>query len=156
MQPRINYNNASPGAFKAMLGLETFVRTSGIDHALLHLIKVRASQINGCAYCIDMHTIDARAAGETEQRLYALNAWRETPFFNERERAVLAFTEAVTLISEHHVPDFVFDEVRRHFSETEVVNLAMAIVTINGWNRLAITFRSVPGEYKPAAQAAGR
>lgn len=155
MKPRINYSNVSPGAFKAMLGLETFVRSSGIDPTLLELIKVRASQINGCAYCIDMHTIDARARGESEQRLYALNAWRETPFFTDRERAALAFTEAVTLVSENHVPDYVYEEVRRHFTETEIVNLALAIVTINGWNRLAITFRSVPGEYKPAAQAAG-
>jgi AhpD family alkylhydroperoxidase len=115
---------------------------------LLGLVKTRASQINGCAFCIDMHTKDARAAGETEQRLYALNAWRETPFYTDRERAALAWTEAVTLINEGHAPDDVYEEVRQRFTEEELVNLTLAIVSINGWNRLAIAFRALPGSYQ--------
>lgn len=118
------------------------------------LVKTRASQINGCAYCIDMHTKDARAAGETEQRLYALDAWRETPFYTDRERAALEWTEAVTLIAEDHAPDDLFQRVRQHFSEEELVNLTLAIVAINGWNRLAIAFRAVPGSYEPQKLAA--
>ena len=131
-----------------MYGLEKFVRECGLEHALLELIKTRVSQINGCAYCIDMHTKDARAAGETEQRLYALNAWRETPFYSDRERAALAWAEAVTLVSETHVPDDVYEATRQHFSEEELVNMTLAVITINGWNRLSIAFRSVPGEYQ--------
>lgn len=150
MQARIDYSKVAPDAYKAVLALETHVRRSGIERPILELIKIRASQINGCAYCIDMHTKDARAAGETEQRIYALDAWRETPFYSDRERAVLAYTEAVTLVHQGHVPDFVFAEVRKHFNETELVNLTLAIATINVWNRLAISFRSVPGEYQPA------
>ena len=150
MKPRINYLHAAPAGYKAVLGLEQYVRSSGIEPLTLHLLKIRASQINGCAYCIDMHTKDARAGGETEQRIYALDAWRETPFFSEKERAALALTEAVTLIREGHVPDSVFEEARANFSEAEIVNLVLAIGTINLWNRLAITFRSVPGEYQPA------
>jgi AhpD family alkylhydroperoxidase len=136
---------------QAMLGVENYVRKSALDHSLVHLVKVRASQINGCAYCIDMHTKDARADGENEQRLYALNAWRETPFFTDRERAALAWTEAVTLISDGQAPDDVYEAVRQRFTEEELVDLTMAIVAINGWNRLAIAFRAVPGEYQPAA-----
>ena len=148
MKPRIDYHQG--GAHKAMAGLEKYVRDCGLEHPLLELVKTRASQINRCAYCIDMHTKDARAGGETEQRLYTLSAWRETPFYNERERAALEWTEALTLISENDIPDSLYEAVRQHFSESELVNLSMAIVTINGWNRLAIPFRSVPGSYQRA------
>jgi len=154
MEPRLNPQKVSPAAYHAMSTLEVFVRKSKLEPSLLELVKMRASQINGCAYCIDMHSKDARAEGESEQRLYALNAWRETPFFTDRERAALAWTEAVTLVSEGHVPDTVYEEAKAHFSEEELVNLTMAIVTINGWNRLAIAFRAVPGEYQPAARKA--
>ena len=123
----------------------------GLESSLLELVKTRASQINGCAYCLDMHTKDARAHGETEQRLYALPAWAETPFFTDRERAALAWTEAVTLVSETHVPDDVYELARQHFNEKELVDLTLAVVAINGWNRLSIAFRSVPGTYQPAA-----
>lgn len=150
MQPRLDPQKASPAAYHAMYALESFVRKSNLEPSLLELVKMRASQINGCAYCIDMHSKDARAAGETEQRLYALNAWRETPFFTERERAALAWTEAVTLISHDHVPDAVYEETKQHFTEEELVALTMAAVAINGWNRLAIAFRAVPGQYQPA------
>src|SRR4051812_14362038 len=156
MNPRIDYRKFSPDALQAMLALEKHLAACGLDHKLIHLLKLRASQLNGCAYCIDMHTIDARAAGETEQRLYALNAWRETPFYNDRERAALAWAEAVTLVSETHVPDDVYEATRQHFSEEEMVNLTLAVITINGWNRLAISFRSVPGQYQPAKPAAAR
>jgi AhpD family alkylhydroperoxidase len=148
MEARFNIAQVSPSAYHAMLGLEKYLASCGLEINLLHLIKLRASQINGCAYCIDMHTKDARAAGETEQRLYALNAWRETPFFTERERAALEWTEAITLIADGHAPDELFFRVRQHFSESEMVNLTLAIVAINGWNRLAIGFRSVPGTYQ--------
>ena len=147
MKPRIQYANVAPGALEAMRGLERYTAQSGLDPKLLELVKMRASQINGCAYCLDMHSKDARARGETEQRLYALNAWRETPFFDDRERAALAWTEALTLVSETHAPDDVFEEARKHFSEKELVDLTLAIAAINGWNRLAIGFRSVPGAY---------
>ncbi len=135
-----------------MYGLEDYVDKSGIEESLLDLIKMRSSQINGCAFCIDMHSKDARIHGETEQRLYALNAWRETPFFTDSERAALAWTESVTLVHESHVPDEVYEFVRKHFSEKELVDLTLAVVTINGWNRLAVSFRSVPGSYQPAQQ----
>ncbi len=147
MQARIEYANVAPGVLAAMRGLESYTHASGLPPQLLELVKMRASQMNGCAYCIDMHSKDARANGETEQRLYALDAWRETPFFDERERAALAWTEAVTRIADGHAPDEVYDEVRKHFSEKELVDLTLAIVAINGWNRLAIAFRSVPGRY---------
>lgn len=150
MQPRLNAQKVAPKAYQAMLGLEKYVAGSGLERSLLELVKLRASQMNGCAYCIDMHTKDARAAGETEQRLYAVTAWRETPFFTDRERAALAWTEAVTAIGETNAPDALYEEVRRHFTEEETVNLTMAIVVINGWNRIAISFRAVPGEYQPA------
>ena len=151
MQPRLDFTKISPQAYQAMAGLESHVRNSGLEGSLLELVKMRASQINGCAYCLDMHSKDARAAGESEQRLYTLSAWRETPFFTDRERAALAWTEAVTLISDGHAPDAVFEEARKHFTEQELVNLTMAIVAINGWNRLAISFRAVPGSYQPKA-----
>ncbi len=154
MKPRIEYAKAAPGAIKAMRELESYVRASGLELALLELVKTRASQINGCAYCLDMHTKDARARGETEQRLYALSAWAETPFYSERERAALAWTEAVTNIAAGHVPDPVYEAARRQFSEKELVDLTLAIVAINGWNRLAIAFRTVPGCYQPAGTAA--
>lgn len=149
MQPRLDYKQASPAAFKALLHTEQQVHASSLEASLIELVKTRASQINGCAYCLDMHTKDARAAGESEQRLYALAAWRETPFFSDRERAALAFTEAVTRVAESGVPDEVYEEARRHFAEKELVDLALAIVAINGWNRLAIAFRTVPGSYRP-------
>jgi AhpD family alkylhydroperoxidase len=149
MKELLNYAKASPEAVAAFRGVETYVRQCGLDHTLLELIKTRASQINGCAFCIDMHTKDARARGETEQRLYALAAWEETPFFSDRERAALAWTEAVTRIAEAPVPERLYEELRRHFSEKEVVDLTMAVIAINGWNRLAATFRTPPGSYQP-------
>jgi len=150
MQARLDYAKTAPDALKAMLALEQYTRNCGLERSLIELIKMRASQINGCAFCLDMHSKDARAAGETEQRLYALNAWRETPFFSDRERAALTWTEAVTRVSESHVPDETYEAVRQHFSEKELVDLTLAIVTINGWNRLAISFRAVPGSYQPS------
>ncbi len=151
MHPRINFFKASPAAIEAMRGLEHYInQSSGLEPSLRELIKTRASQINGCAYCIDMHTKDARAAGETEQRLYALDAWRETPFYSDRERAALEWTEAITLIADAHAPDDIFERVRQHFSDKEMVDLTLAIVAINGWNRFAIGFRSGPGTYQPS------
>jgi AhpD family alkylhydroperoxidase len=150
MKSRIEYAQIAPGAVEAMRALEKYVRTCGIDPKLLELIKIRASQINGCAYCLDMHTKDARAQGETEQRIYALNAWRETPFFTEKERAALAWTESVTQVSTSQVPDEVYEIVRQHLDEKEIVNITTAIVAINGWNRFAVSFRSVPGAYRSA------
>ena len=144
MKPRMNYFQTAPETVNALLALEKQVTSSGLEQSLIELVKIRASQINGCAYCIHMHTQDARKHGETEQRLYLLNAWREAPVYTERERAALAWTEAVTLISETHAPDDVYEQVRAQFSEAETVNLTMLIATINSWNRLAIAFRSVP------------
>lgn len=150
MSIRFNYATASPGAMQAMQGLEKYISSCGLETALLELVKTRASQINGCAFCIDMHTKDARAAGETEQRLYALNAWRETPFFTPRERAALAWTEAVTLVHADQVPDAVYEQARQHFDEKELTDLTLAIVAINGWNRLGIASRSpLAGSYQP-------
>ena len=149
MKARLNYTEVAPNALKAMLELEKYVHNSGLERSLYELVKTRASQINGCAYCLDMHTKDARKAGETEQRLYALSAWRETPFYTERERAALEWTESLTLISENDIPDSLYDSVRKHFDEKELVALTMAIIAINGWNRLAISFRTVPGTYNP-------
>lgn len=150
MEERIKYAKVAPEGSRAMYGLERYVRESGLEPALLELIKLRASQINGCAFCIDMHWKDARARGESEQRLYGLMAWRESPYYTERERAALAWTESVTLVADTHVPDDVYEEVRQHFSEVELVNLTLAIVAINGWNRLAISFRTEPGTYQPS------
>lgn len=149
MEPRIRYDEIAPGALQAMRQLEKYVRESGLERSLLELVKIRASQINGCAFCIDMHAKDARAKGESEQRIYLLDAWREAPFYTERERAALEWAEAVTLITHGHVPDGVFERVRRQFSERELIDLTMAVVAINGWNRLAISFRAVPGSYEP-------
>ncbi len=149
MEPRLDYTKASPEAYKAMAQLEGIVRRSGLDTKLLELIKIRASQMNGCAFCIDMHTKDARAKGESEQRIYALDAWRETPFFSDQERAALAWTEALTNIQQGHAPEAVYRELSGHFNEAEIVNLTLAITTINTWNRIAIGFRLVPGSYQP-------
>ncbi len=146
---RINFKKVLPAAYRAMLALEEYVHHSGLEPSLLELVKMRASQINGCAYCLDMHSKDARAAGETEQRLYLLSAWREAPFYTERERAALAWTEAVTLVSETRVPDETYESAKAHFSNEELVNLTMAVVAINGWNRLEISFRGVAGTYEP-------
>lgn len=153
MKERMDYGAAAPGAMKAMRGLEAYIKTTDIEQPLVELIKMRASQINGCAYCVDMHSKDARAAGETEQRLYALSVWRETPFFTERERAALEWTESLTLISETHVPDETFEYVRQHFSEKELADLTLVVVLINGWNRFGISFRDVPGSYEPKPKA---
>ena len=152
MEARLDYMKASPEAYKAMAQMEGVVRRSGIDPKLLELIKIRASQLNGCAFCIDMHTKDARSKGETEQRIYSLDAWRETPFFTEKERAALAWTEALTNIQVGHAPDAVYHELSRSFGEGDIVNLTLAITTINAWNRIAIGFRLVPGDYQPAAR----
>lgn len=153
MKPRIEYRKVAPGAMAAMSGLERYLDECGLEPSLLDLVKLRASQINGCAYCIDMHTKDARARGESEQRLYALSAWRETPFYTERERAALAWTETLTLVTDGHAPDEVYESVRRQFTEKELTDLTLAIVAINGWNRFAIGFRAVPGTYQPKPRA---
>jgi len=147
MHQRLDYKHASPDAFKAMLHVEQQVHRSGLEESLLELVKTRASQINGCAWCLDMHTKDARARGETEQRLYLLTAWREAPFYSERERAALAWTEALTQIPAHGVPDELYAEVRRHFDEKGIVDLTLAIVAINGWNRMNVAFRTTVGGY---------
>lgn len=146
---RLDYPRLSPAIFRSYLALNQAVESAGLEQSLLELVKLRASQINGCGYCIDMHSKDARANGESEQRLYLLSAWREAPFYTERERAALAWTEALTLLSETHVPDGVYEEARRHFTEEELVNLSWAIVAINGWNRLAVGFRADVGTYEP-------
>jgi AhpD family alkylhydroperoxidase len=150
---RIDVTKVAPEAYQAMAGLDKYIRQSGLEPSLLNLVLMRASQINGCAYCIDMHSKDARAAGETEQRLYELDAWRDTPFYTDRERAALAWTEAVTLVSQSHVPDQVYEHARKHFSEKELVDLTLAVVEINAWNRIAISLRAVPGTYQPATRA---
>ena len=149
MSQRIRYAQANPGVLRAMLALEAHVDASQLEHPLLELVKLRASYMNGCAYCVDMHTKDARAAGETEQRLYAVPAWRETPFFTPRERAALAWTEAVTDVAGSRVDDDVYAEARAHFDESELVDLTLAVIAINGWNRLAVSFRTDVGGYQP-------
>jgi len=154
METRLEYRKFSPEALQGMLALEKYLAGCGLDHKFMHLLKLRASQINGCAFCIDMHSLDARAAGETEQRLYALNAWRETPFFTDRERAGLAWIEAVTLVAQTHVPDEVYEEALAHFSEKEIVDLTYLAMTINAWNRLAVATRALPGRYRPAKTTA--
>lgn len=154
MQSRIDVTKHAQEAQKSMLALEKYIMGCGLDHGLIHLLKMRASQINGCAYCIDMHSIDARALGETEQRLYALDAWRETPFFTDRERAALAWTEAITKVSETHAPDDVYEELKKYFNEKEIVDLTIVATVINMWNRLAISTRAVPGHYHPAKTTA--
>ena len=149
MEARMDYAKAAPGAMRAMHGLETYLAKCGIEPDLQDLVKLRASQLNGCAYCVDMHSLDARARGETEQRLYALPVWRETPFFSERERAALLWTEKLTLIAFDQVPDAVYEQVRPHFTDEELANLTLAIATINAWNRFGISFRDEPGHYRP-------
>src|SRR5690348_15396297 len=147
MNARFDLMHVSPGVIHAILGLEREVRNGHLDGALLELVRMRASQINGCAYCLDMHSKDTRANGETEQRLYGLEAWREAPYYSARERAALEWTEALTLVAETHVPDDVYERVRQQFSEDELTHLSLAVVAINGWNRLNIAARTVPGGY---------
>jgi AhpD family alkylhydroperoxidase len=153
MKARIDLMHVNSGVIQAMLGLEQQVRQSGLDHKLLDLVRMRASQINGCSYCLDMHSKDARASGETEQRLYGLDAWRDTPYYSQRERAALEWTEALTLVSADRVPDDVYERVRQQFSEDELVHLSLAVISINGWNRLNIAARTVPGDYVPGSLA---
>ncbi|HUA22583.1 MAG TPA: carboxymuconolactone decarboxylase family protein [Steroidobacteraceae bacterium] len=148
MKPRIDSRRVSPKIRQYLLGINAYLHGSTLGSRLLHLIEIRASQINGCAQCLDMHTQDARAEGETEQRLYALDAWRETPFFDEHERAALEWTEAVTLVAETHVPDEVYERVRQHFNEQELIDLTLAVTQINTWNRLNVACRTVPGSYR--------
>ena len=154
MEQRLNYLEVEPGAVKAMFGLGGYLARCGLERSLLDLMYLRVSQINGCAYCLDMHSKDLRAGGETEQRLYLLDAWRESPFYSDRERAALAWAEAVTLLNERDVPDDVYEGARAQFSEEELVNLTLAVVTINGWNRFNIAFRTTPGSYQPAVARA--
>ena len=150
MKPRVDVRKyLTSAAGQAMLQLSKASESSGLERSLLELVKTRASQINGCAYCIDMHTKDARAKGETEQRLYGLSAWRETPYYSDRERAALEWTETITRIADTHVPDEVYEQVRRHFDEDQLVALTFAAVVINAWNRLAISFRVPAGTYQP-------
>ena len=153
MKARLNYAKAAPGVYDAMDALDQYLGSCGLEESLLHLCRLRASQINGCAYCLDMHWKDLRAAGETELRLYSLDAWRECPYYSDRERAALAWTEAVTRITDGHAPDALFEEVRLHFDEKELSDLTLALATINAWNRLSIAARLVPGHYQPAAAA---
>ena len=150
MEVRLDYHKFNLEPLQAMLAMETYIAGCGLDHKFVHLLKLRASQINGCAYCIDMHAIDARACGETEQRLYALDAWRETPFYDDRERAALAWIEAITLVAQTHVPDSVYDEVRKQFTEQQIVDLTYVAAPINAWNRLAVSLRAMPGHYRSA------
>ena len=150
MEPRIDYLKVDRGGFAAMLGIEKYLHKCGLDAKLLDLIRLRASQINGCAYCIDMHWKDLKVAGETDQRLYGLDGWQESPYYSDRERAALAWTEAVTNIHEGHVPDAVYEQVRNFFPEKELADLTLAITAINSWNRLNIAARTVPGTYQPA------
>ena len=154
MHTRLDYSKAAPGSVQAMYKLQKYVDESGLEHSLLELVKTRVSQMNGCAFCIDMHTKDARAAGETEQRLFGLSAWREAPYYSERERAALAWAEVVTLISQTHASDEEYEAVRAQFSEEELVKLTMGVIAINGWNRLATAFRETVGTYKASATTA--
>jgi AhpD family alkylhydroperoxidase len=149
MEERIHYAKVAPAAYQAMLGLEKYLHECGLEEGLLHLIKLRASQINGCAYCLDMHWKDLRSIGENEQRLYSLDAWEECPYYTDRERAALAWTEAVTRVSQDHVPDEIYERVRKQFSEKELADLTLAVATINAWNRLSIAGRTTPGTYQP-------
>lgn len=151
MEQRIDYKRIAPDAYAAMAGIERYVRKTGLERPLLELVKIRASQINGCAFCIDMHTQDARTAGETEQRLYLLAAWREAPFYTPRERAALDYAEALTLVASGGVPDALMARTREHFTDEEIIALTMAVVAINGWNRMMIAFAVPAGTYRPAA-----
>lgn len=156
MEPRINYAKVAPGVIHAMLGLSNYLRESGLDEPLVNLVCLRASQINGCAFCIDMHWKDLRAAGENEQRLYGLDAWEESPYYSDRERAALAWTEVVTNIRDGHVPNEVYEKVRESFNEKELADLTLAITAINGWNRLNIAARTTAGTYQPAKARAAK
>src|SRR5881227_960857 len=149
MQPRINIGKAAPGVYQAMMGLGNYLHQSGLELSLIDLIALRASQINGCAYCIDMHWKDLRANGESEQRLYGLDAWEESPYYTDRERAALRWAEAITNIQDGHASDDAYQPVRGQFSDKEIADLTLAITTINGWNRLSIAARTVPGTYQP-------
>jgi AhpD family alkylhydroperoxidase len=149
MQARFEISKHSSGGYKAMAGLEVYLHHCGLEESLLHLVKFRSSQINGCAYCLDMHSKDLRAIGESEQRLYCLEAWEESPFYSDREKAALAWTEAVTRVTEGHVPDEVYEKARQEFSEKELSDLTFAVAAINAWNRLSIASRTVPGSYQP-------
>ena len=150
MESRIDYLKAARGGYEAMSGLEKYLHQCSLEQPLIHLIKLRVSQINGCAFCLDMHWKDLRALGEQEQRLYGLDAWEESPYYTERERAALKWAEAVTCVREGHVSDDVYELARKQFNEKEIADLTLAVATINAWNRLAIAGRSVPGLYKPA------
>jgi AhpD family alkylhydroperoxidase len=150
MEPRIDYLKVDRGLYHAMLGLEKYLHQCSLEQPLVHLVKLRTSQLNGCAYCIDMHWKDLRAIGETEQRLYGLDAWEESPYYSDRERAALAWTETITNIQDGHAPDALYENVREQFTETELADLTFAIATINSWNRLSIAARTVPGTYQPA------
>ena len=150
MEARFSYDKAAPGVYKAMNGVEQYLENCGLEDSLLHLMRLHVSQINGCAYCLDMHWKDLRAIGEQEQRLYSLDAWRECPYYTERERAALAWTESVTLITNGHVPDTVYEEAHAHFNEKELSDLTFAVTAINTWNRLPIASRTVPGTYRAA------
>ncbi len=147
MQEHIVYAKLSPGGVNAINELEEYIKHCGLEISLLELVRLRSSQINGCAYCIDMHTKDARDEGESEQRLYGVSAWRESPFYSEREKAALAWTEAITLISEKQVPEEVYERAKKQFSEKELVDLTLAVIAINAWNRLSIPFHTPPGSY---------
>ncbi|HEV7730798.1 MAG TPA: carboxymuconolactone decarboxylase family protein [Candidatus Binatia bacterium] len=149
MEQRLSYFDIGQAPLKALLSVEAAITRSGLDLQLLHLVKMRVSQMNGCAYCLDMHSKDLRAGGESEQRIYLLDAWRESTFFSPRERAALAWAEAVTNVTDGHVPDAVYDTARAEFSEVDLVNLTMAVVTINAWNRLNVAFRMPAGSYQP-------
>ena len=152
MSGRFDYETVAPAANEAMRGVERYVRASGLERSLIELVKIRASQMNGCAFCLDMHTKDARATGESEQRIYVLSAWRDAPFYSERERAALEWTETLTRLAPDGVPDELYERARKVFNEVELVNLTMAVVAINGWNRLSVAFRSPePGSYTPPA-----
>ncbi len=153
MKARLDYSAIAPGAMKAMSGLGAYIRTTNLEPALLELVRLRSSQLNGCAYCVDMHTKDARLAGETEQRLYAVSVWEETPFYTERERAALLWTEALTLLPESRASDEVYEQVRQQFNDKDLVDLTLAITIINSWNRFGVGFRSVPGSYEPEPRA---
>jgi AhpD family alkylhydroperoxidase len=152
MEERIHYAKVAPLAYHALLGLEKYLHDCGLEQPLLHLLKLRASQINGCAYCLDMHWKDLKAIGETDQRIYSLDAWRECPYYTDRERAALAWTEAVTRVADTHVPDDVYEEVSRQFTEKEMADLTMAVAAINAWNRLSIAGRTPPGTYQPQTE----
>lgn len=154
MEERLGYSRVAPEGIEILHKLEGYTRKAGLEPELLELVKLRASQINGCAYCIDMHTKDARSRGESEQRLYGVSAWREAPYYNERERAALAWAESVTAISADQVPDEIYDLAKKHFSERELVDLTLAVIAINAWNRLAISFRTPAGSYQPDHPAA--